>query len=224
MVAIVGWHQRRQADPAQHLTCSAVVAGGQACSATLDPTSRRMRFPDERELILTDTVGFIRDLPEDLKSASVPPWKSWRRRSAAACRRCQRSSADSALALGGAHPDRARAFPISRGFWSITKSTASIPSASAFPTICRRTARQSPYRRPIRRPCGRCSWRWIRRSDCRRTAPSGSGWPGVPDLGRLNQTPIRKGLPPSSLAPRPRGSDPFAPTLRAPPLTGRCKT
>jgi GTP-binding protein HflX len=37
--------------------------------ATLDPTSRRMRFPDERELILTDTVGFIRDLPADLKAA-----------------------------------------------------------------------------------------------------------------------------------------------------------
>lgn len=28
-----------------------------------------MRFPDERELILTDTVGFIRDLPQDLVTA-----------------------------------------------------------------------------------------------------------------------------------------------------------
>src|SRR5262249_43847303 len=37
--------------------------------ATLDPTSRRLRFPREREIILTDTVGFIRDLPKDLKSA-----------------------------------------------------------------------------------------------------------------------------------------------------------
>jgi GTP-binding protein HflX len=37
--------------------------------ATLDPTSRRLRFPDERELIITDTVGFIRDLPESLVNA-----------------------------------------------------------------------------------------------------------------------------------------------------------
>jgi GTP-binding protein HflX len=37
--------------------------------ATLDPTSRRLRFPREREVIVTDTVGFIRDLPADLKEA-----------------------------------------------------------------------------------------------------------------------------------------------------------
>jgi GTPase len=37
--------------------------------ATLDPTSRRLRFPDEREIVITDTVGFIRDLPKDLVAA-----------------------------------------------------------------------------------------------------------------------------------------------------------
>jgi GTP-binding protein HflX len=37
--------------------------------ATLDPISRRLRFPREREVIITDTVGFIRDLPEDLIAA-----------------------------------------------------------------------------------------------------------------------------------------------------------
>ncbi|HEY3359727.1 MAG TPA: GTPase HflX [Polyangia bacterium] len=37
--------------------------------ATLDPTSRRLRFPREREVILTDTVGFIRDLPKELVNA-----------------------------------------------------------------------------------------------------------------------------------------------------------
>jgi GTP-binding protein HflX len=37
--------------------------------ATLDPTSRRLRFPREREVIVTDTVGFIRDLPKDLVAA-----------------------------------------------------------------------------------------------------------------------------------------------------------
>ena len=37
--------------------------------ATLDPVSRRLRFPREREVIITDTVGFIRDLPSDLVTA-----------------------------------------------------------------------------------------------------------------------------------------------------------
>ncbi len=37
--------------------------------ATLDTSSRRLRFPREREVIITDTVGFIRDLPEDLVAA-----------------------------------------------------------------------------------------------------------------------------------------------------------
>ena len=37
--------------------------------ATLDPASRRLRFPREREVILTDTVGFIRDLPSELTAA-----------------------------------------------------------------------------------------------------------------------------------------------------------
>ena len=37
--------------------------------ATLDPVSRRLRFPREREVVLTDTVGFIRDLPQDLITA-----------------------------------------------------------------------------------------------------------------------------------------------------------
>jgi GTP-binding protein HflX len=40
-----------------------------ALFATLDPTSRRLRFPREREVIITDTVGFIRDLPKDLVAA-----------------------------------------------------------------------------------------------------------------------------------------------------------
>jgi GTP-binding protein HflX len=37
--------------------------------ATLDPISRRLRFPREREVVITDTVGFIRDLPEELVAA-----------------------------------------------------------------------------------------------------------------------------------------------------------
>jgi GTP-binding protein HflX len=37
--------------------------------ATLDTASRRLRFPRERDVIITDTVGFIRDLPADLMAA-----------------------------------------------------------------------------------------------------------------------------------------------------------
>ena len=37
--------------------------------ATLDTSSRRLRFPREREVVITDTVGFIRDLPRDLLAA-----------------------------------------------------------------------------------------------------------------------------------------------------------
>jgi GTP-binding protein HflX len=37
--------------------------------ATLDTASRRLRFPREREVVITDTVGFIRDLPRDLMAA-----------------------------------------------------------------------------------------------------------------------------------------------------------
>jgi GTP-binding protein HflX len=37
--------------------------------ATLDPTSRRLRLPRDQEVIINDTVGFIRDLPPGLLSA-----------------------------------------------------------------------------------------------------------------------------------------------------------
>ena len=37
--------------------------------ATLDPKSSRLRFPKDTEAIITDTVGFIRDLPKDLFAA-----------------------------------------------------------------------------------------------------------------------------------------------------------
>ncbi|RLB73428.1 MAG: GTPase HflX, partial [Deltaproteobacteria bacterium] len=37
--------------------------------ATLDPTTRRLRLPQEQEIIITDTVGFIKKLPKDLMDA-----------------------------------------------------------------------------------------------------------------------------------------------------------
>ena len=37
--------------------------------ATLDPKSSRLRFPRDTEAVITDTVGFIRDLPKELVAA-----------------------------------------------------------------------------------------------------------------------------------------------------------
>jgi len=50
------------------LTNSDIVAEDKLF-ATLDPTSRRLRFPQDVEVIVTDTVGFIRDLPAELLKA-----------------------------------------------------------------------------------------------------------------------------------------------------------
>jgi GTP-binding protein HflX len=50
------------------LTASSVLAQDRLF-ATLDPASRRLRFPRDLEVIITDTVGFIRDLPPDLLAA-----------------------------------------------------------------------------------------------------------------------------------------------------------
>jgi len=67
-VAIVGYTNAGKSTLLNTLTRSAVLAEDKLF-ATLDPTTRRLRFPQERELILTDTVGFIRDLPATLKEA-----------------------------------------------------------------------------------------------------------------------------------------------------------
>ena len=61
-------HQRGQVDAAQRADQVEVLVEDKLF-ATLDPTSRRLRFPREHEVIITDTVGFIRDLPKDLVNA-----------------------------------------------------------------------------------------------------------------------------------------------------------
>ena len=43
--------------------------------ATLDPATRRFRFPENREVIITDTVGLIRELPKDLMGAFRPTFE-----------------------------------------------------------------------------------------------------------------------------------------------------
>jgi GTP-binding protein HflX len=68
VISIVGYTNAGKSTLLNTLTNSAVLAED-VLFATLDPTSRRLRFPRDREVIITDTVGFIRDLPEDLIAA-----------------------------------------------------------------------------------------------------------------------------------------------------------
>ncbi len=65
ILSIVGYTNAGKSTLLNQLTRSEVIAEDQLF-ATVDPSSRRLRFPRERDVIITDTVGFIRDLPPDL--------------------------------------------------------------------------------------------------------------------------------------------------------------
>ncbi|PID39122.1 MAG: GTPase HflX [Proteobacteria bacterium] len=72
VVSIVGYTNAGKSTLLNTLTADGVKEGALAADklfATLNPTSRRLRFPTERELIINDTVGFIHDLPEELVAA-----------------------------------------------------------------------------------------------------------------------------------------------------------
>jgi GTP-binding protein HflX len=68
VISIVGYTNAGKSTLLNGLTRSRVAVKNRMFE-TLDPSSRRLRFPREREGIITDTVGFIRDLPEDLMEA-----------------------------------------------------------------------------------------------------------------------------------------------------------
>ena len=68
MAALVGYTNAGKSTLLNNLTRSEVLAENKLF-ATLDPTTRRLRFPAEREIILADTVGFIRNLPKELMDA-----------------------------------------------------------------------------------------------------------------------------------------------------------
>ncbi len=68
VISIIGYTNAGKSTLLNTLTNSNVLAESKLF-ATLDPSSRRLRFPKDIEVIVTDTVGFIKNLPEDLKVA-----------------------------------------------------------------------------------------------------------------------------------------------------------
>ncbi len=68
VVALVGYTNAGKSTLFNRLTRSSVAAGDMLF-ATLDPTMRRLDLPSGRTAILSDTVGFISDLPTHLVAA-----------------------------------------------------------------------------------------------------------------------------------------------------------
>ncbi|MEK7798151.1 MAG: GTPase HflX [Nitrospirota bacterium] len=68
IISIVGYTNAGKSTLLNVLTRSRVTAHDRLFD-TLDTASRRLRFPADREAIVTDTVGFLRNLPEELMGA-----------------------------------------------------------------------------------------------------------------------------------------------------------
>jgi GTP-binding protein HflX len=68
IVALVGYTNAGKSTLFNRLTGAEVMAKDMLF-ATLDPTMRRVQLPDGPEVILSDTVGFISDLPTELVAA-----------------------------------------------------------------------------------------------------------------------------------------------------------
>jgi len=68
IISIAGYTNAGKSTLLNSLTKSSAVAEDKLF-ATLDTMTRRLRFPKERDAVITDTVGFIRDLPADLMKA-----------------------------------------------------------------------------------------------------------------------------------------------------------
>jgi GTP-binding protein HflX len=67
-LALVGYTNAGKSTLLNALTEGQALTADQLFS-TLDPKSRRLRFPEERQVIITDTVGFLRELPRELVAA-----------------------------------------------------------------------------------------------------------------------------------------------------------
>ncbi len=71
IVAVIGYTNAGKTTLLNNLSNSSIYADDMMF-ATLETSSRRIRFPEDKEIILIDTVGFIRNLPENL----LPAFKS----------------------------------------------------------------------------------------------------------------------------------------------------
>ena len=75
MVALVGYTNAGKSTLFNALTEAGVLESARMF-ATLDPKLRQLQLPSRRKILLSDTVGFIRNLPPILVGrASVPPSK-----------------------------------------------------------------------------------------------------------------------------------------------------
>lgn len=68
MVSIVGYTNAGKSTLFNRMTGAEAYAADQLF-ATLDTTIRKLQLPADQEILLADTVGFIRDLPHDLVAA-----------------------------------------------------------------------------------------------------------------------------------------------------------
>lgn len=68
VVALVGYTNAGKSTLFNRMTGADVYVADKLF-ATLDPTARRLPLPERREAILVDTVGFINELPEELRDA-----------------------------------------------------------------------------------------------------------------------------------------------------------
>lgn len=68
VLSLIGYTNAGKSTLLNAMTRSSVETASQLF-VTLDPTSRRIRFPREGEVVITDTVGFIAELPPDLVRA-----------------------------------------------------------------------------------------------------------------------------------------------------------
>ena len=68
VIAIVGYTNAGKSTLLNHLTGAGVLEEDQLF-ATLDPTTRNLKLPSKQEVLITDTVGFIRKLPHHLIEA-----------------------------------------------------------------------------------------------------------------------------------------------------------
>ena len=68
VVAIVGYTKAGKSTLLNHLTGAGVLEEDKLF-ATLDPTTRNLKLPSKQEVLMTDTVGFIRKLPHHLIEA-----------------------------------------------------------------------------------------------------------------------------------------------------------